>query len=116
MFVRNTVLGGPPSSFGGRMSPDGSSLGTVESIEGVDQDSTDDFSSDDEPEQSIHMRPVGRPHQNYATKDKSSIDDYETENPDEEPTMWLGTEDGQYVSYSTKIRMNKFETVYFFFY
>ena len=76
------------------MSPDGSSLGTVESLEGVDQDSSDDFSSDDEP----IMRPVGRPHQNYSIKDKSSIDDYETENPDEEPTMWLGTEDGQYVS------------------
>jgi len=81
----NVYLG--PSSFGGRMSPDGSSLGTVESIEGVEHDSSDFNSSDEDQLDSSH------PIHSYNNHDKEDLEDYVVGNLDEQQTMWLGTED-----------------------
>ena len=76
------------------MSPDGSSLGTTESVEGDGVESSDgeDFSSDDE----------GRRGSSATSNSKGSISrtnseyfDYIDTDSDEASTMWLGTQDGQ---------------------
>lgn len=98
---------GGSSAFGGRMSPDGSSLGTVGSIEG-DHDSSDFNSSDDEDDHTDSTRrmnaPVGsslgRSNNGYPMKD--SLDDFLDEDLDVQATMWLGTEDGHIYVYHAK--------------
>ena len=89
------------------MSPDGSSLGTVESVEGLD-DSSDNQSyhsgnetSDGEDADQTDNRRISMPvgtavrRGNHGYTLKGSLDDLlSAEDSDEQPTMWLGTEDG----------------------
>ena len=87
------------------MSPDGSSLGTVESVEGIDCSSSDDQSyrsgneSSDGEEQPINRR-IGVQMDNSLRKgsqglnQKAGLEDFLTAELDENPTMWLGTQDG----------------------
>ncbi len=89
------------------MSPDGSSLGTVESVEGLDGSSSDnpsyqsanDTSDDDDTQPSDGRRismtlgtAVRRGTHGYTLK--GSLGDLLSGENEEQPTMWLGTEDG----------------------
>lgn len=87
------------------MSPDGSSLGTVESVEGVECSSSDDQSyhsgneSSDGEDQSINRR-IGMQIKNDSRKNnqglyqKGELEEFLSADLDENPTMWLGTQDG----------------------
>lgn len=90
------------------MSPDGSSLGTVGSVEGLDGSSSDNQSyqsgndtSDDDENQTGENRRISMPlgsavrRGNHGYTLKGSLDDLLSEESDEHPTMWLGTEDGR---------------------
>ena len=85
------------------MSPDGSSLGSVESVEGVDGSSSDNQqyqsgydSSDAEDPQQTENRRIGilgdTVHKGFDLKE--SMDDLISGDGNEQRTMWLGTEDG----------------------
>eukprot|EP00794_Sanderia_malayensis_P007578 gene7578-8417_t len=102
----STFIGGSVV-FGGRMSPDGSSLGTVESVEALEGSSSDNQSypsgndtSDDEGAQPGDGRRISLPmgtavrRGNHGYTLKGSLDDLLSEDNEEQPTMWLGTEDG----------------------
>ena len=87
------------------MSPDGSSLGTVESVEGIECSSSDDQSyrsgndTSDGEDQSINRR-IGMQIENNIHKggqglnQKAGLDEFLSADLDENPTMWLGTQDG----------------------
>ena len=88
------------------MSPDGSSLGTVESVEGIECSSSDDQSyrsgneSSDGEDQSSNRR-IGMQIENNNLRkgnqrlnQKAGLEDFLSADLDENPTMWLGTQDG----------------------
>jgi len=112
---------GGPTTFGGRMSPDGSSLGTVESVEGIDCSSSDDQSyrsgneSSDGEEQPINRR-IGVQMDNSLRKgsqglnQKAGLEDFLTAELDENPTMWLGTQDGYIHVYQSTSNIRKSKT------
>ena len=87
------------------MSPDGSSLGTVESVEGIECSSSDEQSyhsgneSSDGEDQRIDRR-IGMQIENSVRKgnqgfsQKGELDEFLSADLDENPTMWLGTQDG----------------------
>lgn len=90
----NFYSGGTGNAFGGRMSPDGSSLGAGESMEGERDSTDDDYSSDDD--EHDRLDPTrGIPIGNSGYSSKSGLDDYMNTDLDGQATMWLGTEDGQ---------------------
>ena len=98
MFVN---FSGGSSVFGGRMSPDGSSLGTVESMEG-ERDSSDDnnynnSSEDDDRDHTDSSRTIGSAlsRGNNGFTVKGSLNDLLGSDLEEQETMWLGTEDGK---------------------
>ncbi|XP_065667307.1 MATH and LRR domain-containing protein PFE0570w isoform X2 [Hydra vulgaris] len=74
-------------SFDGRMSPDGSSLGTVESQEG-DPDSSDDYNNTISDEEDSTRKDLRREYSNLSSEVNDQIN------------MWLGTEDGNIYVYN----------------
>lgn len=106
IIVDYFVPAGGPTAFGGRMSPDGSSLGTVESVEGIECSSSGDQSfhsgndSSDGEDHSVNRR-IGmqierdvRKAANQEFYQKGELEEFLSADLDENPTMWLGTQDG----------------------
>ena len=97
IFYHVIIVGGATTTFGGRMSPDGSSLGAGESMEG-DRDSTyDDYSSDDDDQVDSTRGLSSMTNNGYMLRGGGTgMEDYiNNADLDVQTTMWLGSEDGQ---------------------
>lgn len=79
-----------PPSFDGRLSPEGSSLGTAGSLDG-------DLSSDGRDDSDYHDNPSSDDDAKSRRRSgKKGLQDQcvNIENTDQQPTVWMGTEDG----------------------
>lgn len=79
-----------PPSFDGRLSPEGSSLGTAGSLDGdLSSDGRDDSDYHEPPSSDDESKTIRNKHKNNMQEEN-----VEGGNANQQPTLWMGAEDG----------------------